>query len=320
MITLTKIAKMANVSLSTASKAFSMSPEVSEETRNLIFDIAKKNGVLKKFYNAKYPKLVIGVICSDYINSFYPNILSDIQEKLTEYGCDMSVASSKTSKMKELELYDYYTMYTDVDAILTIERSVELPCDFPLPRVDISPSKVDRSVPSVVINFEAIRDAIVYFHSKNVSSIAFLTNNIGSGRSWKYYKFMNEIYGEHSDQIIDLPEYRGGACGYEGAKKLILEKNVPRALFCEQDEIALGAIRAFYEFGYKIPEDIAVVGWNDRSFGEFSMPSLSTINISTKEVISESVDMLIKTLSGERCKQYIEIPSSFIPRESSKIK
>ncbi len=317
MITLTKIAKFANVSLSTASKAFSMSSEVSEETRKIIFDIAKKHGVFKKFYNAKYPKLVVGVICSEYNNPFYPNILTDIQKKLAEYGCDMCVASSGSSKMKELELYDYYTMYTDVDAIITIGKSVDLSDDFPLPRVDISPLKRDFLSPTIVMNYEAIRDGIIYFHSRGVKNIGFLTFNKLSGRAWKYSKFMIEIYGEEGVCITEVPEFCGCQCGYEGVKKMIKDNNIPRALFCEEDEVAFGAMRALKEKGFSIPDDIAIVGWNDLPYGEFSMPSLSTINISEKEIVSESVDMLIKSLSGEKCKDYIEILSEFIPRESS---
>ena len=52
MITLSKLAKLANVSVSTASKAFSGSPEVNEETRQLVFRVAKEHGCFKKFYNA----------------------------------------------------------------------------------------------------------------------------------------------------------------------------------------------------------------------------------------------------------------------------
>ncbi len=318
MITLTKVAMLANVSLSTASKAFSMSPEVSEETRNTIFEIAKKHGVFKKFYNAKYPKLVIGVVCSNYNNPIYPNILTDIQEKLEEYGCDMCVASSNTSKMKELELYEYYSMYTDVDAILTIGRNVEIPSDFPLPRVDIDPVKRDWLCPTVVMNYEAIRDCIVYFHSKGIEKLGFLTFPNQNCRLYKYRKFMNEIYGNCDEDQIYIIDKLGCECGYLGAKQMIKEGRIPRALFCERDDVAFGAMRTFLENGYRVPNDIAIIGWDNHPYGEYSLPSLSTIHIATKDVISESVDMLVKTLGGEPCKKYIEIQSEFIERDSSK--
>ena len=74
MITLSKIAKLANVSVSTASKAFSGSTEVSEDTKELIFEIAKKHGCFKKFYNVKYPKLVIAIIVPEFRGTYYPGI------------------------------------------------------------------------------------------------------------------------------------------------------------------------------------------------------------------------------------------------------
>ncbi len=319
MITLTKIAKMANVSLSTASKAFSMSTEVSEETRNIIFDIAKKYGVLKKFYNAKYPKLVVGVICSHYNTPFYPDILMDIQKKLEEYGCDICVASSDSSQMKELELYEYYSMYTDVDAIITIGKSAPVPSDFPLPRIDIAPLVRDERTPSVIMNYEAIREGIMNLYRSGIKKIAFVTNNAKSGRAWKYTKFMREICGDNSENIIELKSSSLGKCGYEAAKSLILSKKVPQAIFCEDDEVAFGVMRALYEEQIKIPEEVAVVGWNNHPFGEYSTPSLSTIHIATQEVVSTSVNMLLKSLSGEPFIKNIEIMSRLIERESSKI-
>ena len=320
MITLSKIASLANVSVSTASKAFSMSNEISEETRNAVFEIAKKHGVFKKFYNAKYPKLVVGVICRDYNSPFYPDILKFIQSKLEEYGCDMSVASFNASSNKEEELYTYYTMYTDVDAILTIGRTIRLDENFPLPRVDISPWYIDEKTPTVVLNYESIRDAILYFYEKKVESVGFITPYKKSGKVWKFEKFMNEIYGCVDRELIEIIEEKSGAViGYDGALSMIKKKRIPRAIFCERDDIAFGAIRAFYDNGYRVPEDVAIVGWNNNALGEYSIPTLSTIYIDTNKVVSESVDMLIKRMSGQECHNYTEVNSTFIARESSEI-
>ena len=65
MITLSQLAKLAHVSVSTVSKAFSMSEEVNEQTREEVFRIAKEYGCFKKYYKAKYPKTVIAVICPE---------------------------------------------------------------------------------------------------------------------------------------------------------------------------------------------------------------------------------------------------------------
>ena len=326
MMTLSKFAKLANVSVSTASKAFSMSPDISEETRENIFALAKKQGVFKKFYNAKYPKLLIGVICNVYNSPLHPNILSLIQEELEKYGYDMCVASSNHSAEKEKSVYDYYSMYTDVDAILTIGRSTPVPQDFLLPRVDISPNGdnlIDKNTPTVVLNYESIADAINKFHKKKVETIGFITCYTRSGKAWKFRKFMAETYGGERDdylKYVEVVEKEGALCGYTAAKKLIRENRVPRAVFCERDDIAFGDIRAFGEAGLNVPNDVAVVGWNNSEEGEYSTPSLSTIYIDTKAIVAESIDMLVKMLNGKKCQIYTEIMSRYIERESSIIR
>ena len=61
-MTLTELAKLAHVSTSTASKAFAGSPEVNEQTREMIFEVAKRAGCFKKFCKSDYPGYVIAVI------------------------------------------------------------------------------------------------------------------------------------------------------------------------------------------------------------------------------------------------------------------
>lgn len=85
MITLSKIAKLAHVSISTVSKSFSMSPEVNEQTREVIFSIAREHGSFKKYYNAKYPKFVVAVICAyDYMAIGAMKCILDHDRKIPE--------------------------------------------------------------------------------------------------------------------------------------------------------------------------------------------------------------------------------------------
>ena len=65
-MTLTELARLAHVSTSTASKAFALSPEVNEQTRDMIFRVAKINGCFKKFYRQEYPGLSFAVICPEF--------------------------------------------------------------------------------------------------------------------------------------------------------------------------------------------------------------------------------------------------------------
>lgn len=85
-MTLTKLAKLANVSVSTASKAFSMSPEVNSETREMIFDKARELRCFKQFFSAKYPRLVVAVICPELESRYYSGAVGGRARRLRRAG------------------------------------------------------------------------------------------------------------------------------------------------------------------------------------------------------------------------------------------
>ena len=105
-MTLSKLAKLANVSVSTASKAFSGSGEVNDETREMIFAVAKKYGCFKKFYNAKYPKLVIAIIAPEFESAYYTSYLSYLQKNLQDKGCEVCFSATDFDTEKEKSLVE----------------------------------------------------------------------------------------------------------------------------------------------------------------------------------------------------------------------
>ena len=320
MITLTQIAKLANVSVSTASKAFSMSSDVSDETRAVIFKIAKEHGVFKKFYNAKYPKLVIAIVCPEFNNDLYALMLSDLQTKLEKRGCDVCVAATHFSEEREKELLSYYSKYTDVDAILTIHKRTKVEDNLVIPCIDIFPMDRDYNCPSIISNQAGLKKAIEYFKSSGVETVGFITETRLQGKLKKFKMFMKELYGDYDDDYIVLVNDLFEKGGYYAAEELIHRKRIPRALFCENDSLAMGAMRAFMERGYKIPDDIAVVGFNNITKMKFLSPSLSSIDFSYKRIVEAGVDTVINVLVGKEYEDFIELDSEFIPRESSVIK
>ena len=119
-MTLTELAKLAHVSTSTASKAFSMSDEVNEQTRSLIFETAKKHGCFKKFYRAEYPNCVIAVLCPEFESAYYSNLLSIMKRTLSEVGAEMCVSEGGFSAQPVEELIKYYDKFNTVDGIIVI--------------------------------------------------------------------------------------------------------------------------------------------------------------------------------------------------------
>ena len=102
-------------------------------------------------------------------------------------------------------------------------------------------------------------------------------------------------------------------------EKLFLEKDLPRAIVCAYDCMAIGAIRAIHNRGLSVPDDIAVLGINDIRESSFLPTPLSSINQNLEKACKEAVDALINKLYDKPYQKIIKIPAELKIRKSSEI-
>lgn len=320
MITLSKIAKLANVSVSTASKAFSGSSEVNSETRELIFAIAKENKCFKKFYNAKYGKLVIAIIAPEFKSSYYTHYLSCLQGILCDMGCELCVSTTDFSVEKERALLEYYYKHSGVDGIIIINSKAQLPESYEIPVVLISPKEIPENVPVVGIDSsKALSDIADHLVFRGITSLGF----IGEALTEKKFLTFKSALAEKG---IDLPEgfvcvtdKRFEAGGYEAAKELISRGDLPRAIICAYDSMAIGAIRCLLDHGLRVPEDVAVLGSDNIPEGAYLNPPLSTVSSRIDDLCSIAADVILKKINDEETKGLYTVNSEFILRRSFEI-
>lgn len=317
VMTLSKIASLANVSVSTASKAFSMSPEVNEETREMIFDIAKKHGCFKKFFSAKYPKLVFAVICPEFESLHYTTAIAHIQRALEERGGEICVASTKFSKKRARELMDYYTKYARVDGVILFDAASALSASVDLPVVCVGRA-ADFAVRISNNSRPAIEKAVDHFISHGVTDIGFIGEHLTTSKERAFSEIMTDRLGSYNPDYIAIGD-RFADGGYATAKRMIEGGKLPRAIICGYDYLAIGAMRAFTECGYRIPEDVAVIGMDDIPEAEFMNPPLSSINSNLKESCYVAADTIINMLMGKPYKKCTVIPAKLNLRQSSEI-
>ncbi len=321
MITLSKLAKLANVSVSTASKAFSGSKEVNEETRSQIFSIAKEHGVFKKFYNVKYPRLVIAVVVPEFRSRNYGPLLSEIQSALDERGCSMTVAASEFLDSENNKLYDYYSKYTDVDGIIVIGKYEPSDSDLEIPLVVIG-REMDCPENASCVELEvknALRCAINHFKESGAESVGFISEIKTKNKFENFLELMEEIYGYSGEGYTAVTEARFEEGGYEGMRRLVESGSVPRAVICAYDNMAIGAMRCLKDFGLRVPEDVAVVGYDDNAESRYMVPSLSSIAIKQRECALAAVDTVIKRIFSKPYPKKISIEAELKLRESSVI-
>lgn len=318
MMTLSKLAKLAHVSLSTASKAFSMSSEVNEETREMIFELAREHGCFKKFYNAKYPKFVIAVICPEFRSRYYSSLVSSIQENLSKRDCEICVASTDFSPKSRKDLFDYYNNYSKVDGIIMIDSSDKELSEKNVPVV--TGSQTDSGAMSVRSDsLSGLHMAIDYFLSKNVTDIGYLGENHTNSKLKAFREYMSIKNIDINENYIAVSDQRMERGGYEAMSEIFKRDAMPRAVICAYDCMAIGAMRCILDHGLKVPEDIAIIGFNNNRESEFLNPPLSSVDLCFEDVGKEMAVAMINRLMGKEGNNEIVVKPKLILRKSSEI-
>lgn len=317
MITLSKIAQIAHVSVSTVSKAFSMSDEVHEDTRKLIFDIAKEHGCFKKYYKAKYPKHVIAIICNELRSSFYTTAISAIQDTLSHYNCEICITPSEFSHKTEEELIEYYTQYAKVDGIIVMGRPDSDYSNSEIPIASLN--KTNATIYLKHNNYKPILDYVGFLKAKNVTDIGY----IGETHTKEAMIHLKNALEAHSlpinDKFFITVNERFEKGGYNAMNELFSKESLPRAILCSYDYLEIGAIRCIKEHGLKVPEDIAVMGIDNIEEDKYLTPSLSSIDRGYTEGAKLVAEALAKHLLGIEHETEFECISRVIYRESTNI-
>ncbi len=131
---------------------------------------------------------------------------------------------------------------------------------------------------------------------------------------------MKAFLDEADKNNVAVQSYHGNfteESGYDIAKMIIETRDLPEAVFCANDQMAIGFIRAMKEHHLKAPDDIAVVGFDDIQIAKYMQPTLSTIGASRFSWGSLAATQLIDFLEDEKPFQPYRIPARLIQRESS---
>lgn len=316
-MTLSKIAKLAHVSVSTVSKAFSESGEINEKTREEIFKIAKELGCFKKYYNAKYPKFVIAIICPEFKSSYYSAGLSFIQEYLSDKNCEICVAETDFSEEKEQELLKYYNLYTSVDGIIIINGHTDT-SDYEIPIVNIGSAA--QGAFNISNDYtQPIAEAIEYFKSKNVTDIGFISEEKTTGKLDTFKDCMSNHSLNVNNDYVSITVSRFEEGGYKAMEELFKRKKIPRAIICAYDNMAVGAIRCIYDKGLKVPDDIAILGMDNNRECAFLNPPLSSIDEQLNITCKLACDTVINILNNKPVQKSFAVKGKLILRESTVI-
>lgn len=332
-VTIYDIARKLNISPATVSRGLQDHPGISKKTKKRIFDAVDELGYRSNHFarNLRQKKTrTIGVLVHELNSNFITSVLAGIEKVTTEAGYDIIITHSSESSIKEaanaqnlfnkrvdglIASLSFDT--TDLDHFKPfIEKGV--PVIF-FDRVEQDGSNTVVIIDNARCGYIATKHLIDQGCRRIVHVTSSLKRNVYSQR-FKGYKdalFDNGIKYDESLLIVnDLSEQ----AGENAAKQILKMKTLPDGIFLTNDFVAAVCMRTLKEQGIRIPEDIAIVGFNNDAIGKLIEPALTTINypgIDMGEIAARNLINHLKGVSDLHQTNTIIVRSELIIRKSS---
>jgi LacI family transcriptional regulator len=325
MATIKDVAKLANVSISTVSCSLNDGTgRVSEETKEKVRQAAKQlgyqpNGIARSLKTKKTN--LIGVFLGCFDGPVYAEIRRGIQQicRLNNYEaifaeCDYN--SNTVVKVLQQKLVDGAIVLatTIEDEVLENIASKNFPIvvmDRDLRNTYISNILID--------NENAGYNVAKYFKELQYLDVGYMEGPKIDYDNKKRIEGFNKGVKEFGLNIKNKWKLNGGYTevgGYQAMQEFIEEGDLPRAMFITNDEMAFGAMAYLKECEIDIPNDIAIVGFDNTDMCDFVTPTLTTVSRPSYELGIIAANSLFDSLNKNKKNKYLILPTELIKRES----
>lgn len=332
-VTIYDIATALNISIATVSRALKNDTVVNKKTKKKIFDLAEQMGYRTNHFarnlRTQHTK-TIGIIVHELNSNFITSVLAGVEKVTTEAGYDLIIAHSSESYVKEVanakNLFEkrvdglIASLSFDTKSLNHFKpfKDKDVPVIF-FDRVEQEGNNTVVIIDNSKCGYQATQHLIEQGCKRIVHVTSSLKRNVYSQR-YKGYKdalYDNGIPFDESLLIVnDLSE----RAGIESAMQILKMKPLPDGAFITNDFVAAVFMRTLKENGIKIPEDIAIVGFNNDTIGKLIEPSLTTINypgMEMGEIAAQNLIDHLKGISNIHSTNTIIIRSNLIIRKSS---
>lgn len=333
MVKLKTIAEIVGVNISTVSKALRDSTDINYETKIKILDVAKQlNYPLKKLTKNNNQNNIgmIGVICPEITSDYYSQIISIIEKEIKKENYFLIIGFTNFESEKEKYFLDeYQSLDTNVSGIIFITESGELDNTLlsyrartDIPMVMIAQNTNPIGFDSIKIDDDfGVKLAIEYLITSGHRKICYLGDELSNTRKDAFLGIMNANRIEVNEQWVQVNKERFEVCGYELMNNILKSGNLPTAVFGAYDDIAIGAMKAIYEYGLKIPDDISIIGIDNIRVSPYINPNLTTVAGPVEEMGRIVVKLLLKKIKDAEFDvvQNVKLSPRLIIRDSVKI-
>src|SRR5450755_35263 len=311
-VTMQDIARDLQVSVVTVSKALRHQGSISVATRNRVLQRAKQlnyqmNWVARSLVTRR--TYTISLLLPEFTHSFFAEVARAAAQTLRPHG--YHVITSYFDEDPELELSEADSLLArQVDGLIIASAQ-------PVHCLDMFKRIQERNVPYILLDrpIPGLRASFVGTNNLAIGSLA--TEHLikrgccrighlrgpGIGIAAERFEGYRRTLAKHG--LRANPHYvvsagHGDETGYDGMRRLLRERPILDGVFCFNDPVAIGAIKAILEAGLRVPHDIAVVGAGNVHYSDLLAVPLTTVDQGTVQIGTQASELLMQQISSKR--------------------
>jgi LacI family repressor for deo operon, udp, cdd, tsx, nupC, and nupG len=306
MATIRRVAELAGVSIATVSRTLAHPDKVAEATREKVLEAVRSTGFVPNRQAVDFRRQATGnvvLLVRDITNPFYLDIYRGIEEVAFANGYRVLMGDAQYD---DARVARYVEMGRNRQADGVILMTGWLPASIPeasLPKTVIALELIEGSaLPFVAIdNREAAKVAVQHLIALGHRRIAHVTGpmrlTMSLDRHEGYLDALREAGIEADSALTRIGDFHFGT-GQQAIEALLGAGTEFTAIFCSNDEMAVGAINALRARGLRVPNDVSVAGFDDMDYALSSDPPLTSVRQPRRQIGRQAMQMLVDLLSN----------------------
>ena len=328
MVSIKDVAREAGVSVATVSRVCNASAVVSETTRKHVLDVAAKlgyspHGAARSLITSRTS--TIGVLLPDLYGEFFSEVIRGIDLAAQENGYHLLVSSSHDDEREIVAAFR--AMRGRVDGLLVMSPDLDarnavnaLRDHFPVVLLNC-PAERDQHDSIVIANYDGASEVLRHLVGCGHRRIAMITGkarNYDSVERLRAFRDVTREAGIAREDAIEVAGDFSEASGFRAGEALLRAPTRPTAVFAANDSMAIGALSALRAGGLRLPEDIAVAGFDDIPMARYIPPPLTTVHVDIRALGVRAAERLLAHVRGstDAVRQQEVVPARLVVRSS----
>ena len=313
MTSLKDIAAKCGVSVATVSKALNGQQDISTATRERVLSAARELGytvnsaarALKTNRTYNLGILFLDLQNSGFMHEYFASTLNFFRIESEKRGYDICFINSNVGLQNTS--YLQHALYRGVDGVAIICADFQDPLVQELAYSQLPVVTLDHAYHNRMAvlsdNVDGMMTLVRYIYDKGHRRIAYIHGNptsVTESRLGGFYKACEDLKIRVPDEYIGACEYHEPNSCYDATKKILALQERPDCILFSDDFAYIGGVRAIYEAGLRIPEDISVAGYDGIQMAKVVSPRITTWEQNTEEIGRIAAEKLIERVENPR--------------------